>query len=38
LVLATVVGYGGAAWGLYRATAWWSPGPATRSRAVLRPG
>jgi hypothetical protein len=25
LVLATVVGYGGAAWGLYRATAWWRP-------------
>jgi hypothetical protein len=25
LVLATVIGYAGAAWGLYKATAWWRP-------------
>jgi hypothetical protein len=25
LVLATVVGYAGAAWGLYKATTWWRP-------------
>jgi hypothetical protein len=25
LILATVVGYAGAAWGLYKATAWWRP-------------
>jgi hypothetical protein len=25
LVLATVIGYVGAAWGLYKATAWWRP-------------
>jgi hypothetical protein len=25
LVAATVVGFAGAAWGLYRATAWWKP-------------
>jgi hypothetical protein len=25
LVLATVVGYAGAAWGLYMATSWWRP-------------
>jgi hypothetical protein len=25
LVLATVIGYTGAAWGVYKATAWWRP-------------
>jgi hypothetical protein len=25
LVVATVIGYAGAAWGLYKATAWWRP-------------
>jgi hypothetical protein len=25
LVLATVIGYAGAAWGLYKATTWWRP-------------
>jgi hypothetical protein len=25
LVLATMIGYGGAAWGLYKAATWWRP-------------